>query len=119
MLSAAIDAVSAQLPSATAVTVVPLIAQTLVFELVHVIAPLPLVPEDESDAVPPGRKLVLEADAVIVWGARETVKVTAVDPAVKRAEAALVAVIWQLPVAVYVRAPVFVSTVQFVPDVRA
>ena len=119
MLSAAIDAVSTQLPSATAVTVVPLMVQMLVFELVHVISPLPLVPEVESDAVPPGRKLVLEADAVIDCEARLTVKVTAVDPAVKRVVAALVAVIWQFPVAVYVRAPVFVSTVQFVPDVRA
>lgn len=93
--------------------------QMPVFELVQVIAPLPLVPVVDSDAVPPGRKLVLEADAVIDCEDKLTVNVTAVDPAVKRGVAALVAVIWQFPVAVYVRAPVFVSTVQFVPDVRA
>jgi hypothetical protein len=92
--------VSTQLPSATAVTVVPFREQIPGVLVDQVIAPLPLVPEVESDAVPPGRKLVLDADAVIACGAKLTMNVTAMDPALYRVVAALVAVTWQEPVVV-------------------
>ena len=82
MVSAAMDAVSTQLPSVSAVTVATVMVQIPVSALVQVITPVPLVPEVVSVAVPWGLRLVLDAEAVIVCEARLMVNVTAVEPEV-------------------------------------
>ncbi len=80
--SAAMEAVSTQLPSATAVTVVPDRVQIPIPPArVQVTRPEPIDPEVRSVVVSPGRRRIDEALAEMLCDASDTVKVTAVEPA--------------------------------------
>jgi hypothetical protein len=99
--SAAISTEITQIPSKTAVTVVPTRVHTPTpLVRLQVIAPLPVLPDVRSVAVPPGASDVKEAVAVIVCATSETVNVTGVEAVAKRTVPAVVAVTSHWPVAV-------------------
>lgn len=86
------------MPSAKAWTVAAVIAQEARPDVtVIVTSPVPEVPEYEMTELPPGTRLVDVAVAVITCGAKDTVKITAVEPEAYLGVDALVAVTWHCP----------------------